>query len=105
MALSRFVVGSTVTLPAGTATAVSGGFGTVSWAGTGTGATLQWADGLAATFYAGQTLYADSASPGSTPTASQQLYTALTAAGANLFAFRDGTDTVSHLGIANLGGP
>jgi hypothetical protein len=101
VALGRFVVGSTVTLPAGTATAVSGGFGTVSWAGTGTGATLQWADGQAATFYAGQTLYADNASPGSTPTASQQLYTALTAAGANLFAFRDGTDDVSHYGISN----
>ena len=69
--------------------------------GTGTGATLQWADGTAATFFAGQALYADSATPGSTPTAPQQLYTALTAAGANLFAFRDGTDDVSHYGLSN----
>jgi hypothetical protein len=101
VALGRFVVGSTVTLPAGTATAVSGGFGTVSWAGTGAGATLQWADGQAATFNAGQVLYADSATPGSTPTGAQQLYTALTAAGASLFAFRDGTDSVSHYGLSN----
>jgi hypothetical protein len=101
VALGRFVVGTTVTLPAGTATAVSGGFGTVSWAGTGSGSTLQWADGYAATFFAGQAVYADSATPGSTPTASQQLYTALTAAGANLRAFTDGTDVVSHYGISN----
>jgi len=101
VALSRFVVGTTVTLPAGTATAVSGGFGTVSWAGTGTGATQQWADGTAATFSAGQVLYADSATPGSTPSGAQQLYTALTAAGANLFAFRDGTDAVGHASLSN----
>ena len=101
MALSRFVVGTTVTLPAGTPTAVSGGFGTVSWAGTGSGATLQWAGGFAATFQAGQVIYADSAAPGSTPTGAQQLYTALTAAGANLTAFRDGTDAVGHQGLSN----
>jgi hypothetical protein len=103
VALSRFVVGSTVTLAAGTAspTWTAGGFGTVSWAGTGTGATQQWADGSAATFFAGQTIYADSAAPGSTPTGAQQLYTALTAAGAGLFAFRDGTDAVGHASLSN----
>lgn len=104
MALSRFVVGSTVTLPAGAFTPDTASglrFGTGSYAGTGSGATQQWAGGFAATFNAGQVLYADSATPGSTPTASQQLYTALTAAGANLFAFRDGTDAVGHFGLSN----
>jgi hypothetical protein len=100
MALGRFVVGTTVTLPAGTASA-PGDFGTVSYAGAGTGATLQWANGTAATFIKGTVIYADSATPGSTPTASQQLYTALTEAGANLFAFRDGLDSVGHAGIGN----
>ena len=106
MALSRFVIGSTVTLPAGLAspTWTAGGFGTVSYAGTGSGATQQWADGSAATFIAGTAVYADSASPGSTPTGAQQLYTALTAAGANLFAFRDGTDAIGHAATSNLGG-
>lgn len=93
------MVGSTVTLPAGTASA-PGDFGTVSWAGTGTGATLQWANGTAATFLKGTVIYADS-DAGSTPTGPQQLYTALTAAGANLFAFRDGLDSVGHAGLAN----
>ena len=101
MALSRFVIGTAVTLPAGTATAVSGGFGTVSWAGAGTGATLQWANGTAATFLKGSVVYADSATPGSTPTGAQQLYTALTAAGANLFAFRDGLDSAGHAALSN----
>lgn len=101
MAISRFVVGTTVTLPGGTATAVPGGGGAASYAGAGTGATLQWADGYPATFNAGQVIYADSAAPGSTPTGSQQLYTALAAAGANMFAFRDGIDAVGHGGLSN----
>jgi hypothetical protein len=103
VALSRFVVGSTVTLPAGAASAswTAGGFGTVSYAGTGTGATQQWADGSAATFIEGTVIYADSATPGSTPTGAQQLYIALTAAQANLFAFRDGTDAVGHASLSN----
>jgi hypothetical protein len=101
LALSRFVIGTTVTLNAGTPTAVSGGFGTVSWAGAGSGATQQWADGQPATFFAGQPVYADSSTPGSTPTGPQQLYTALDAAGASLRAFVDGQDDVGHYGISN----
>lgn len=100
MALSRFTVGTTVTLPAGTPTPVSGGFGTVSWAGTGTGATQQWANGFPARFPAGTVIFADSATPGSTPTGPQQLYTALTAAGANLRAYTDG-DAVGHAALSN----
>jgi hypothetical protein len=103
VALSRFVVGTAVTLPAGLASATwtAGGFGTVSYAGTGSGATQQWADGSAATFIEGTVIYADSATPGSAPTGAQQLYTALAAAGANLFAFRDGTDAVGHASLSN----
>lgn len=103
MALGRFVVGTTVTVPAGTPspTWTAGGFGTVSYLGSGTGATLQWANGSAATFIEGTVIYADSSTPGSTPTATQMLYTALTAAGANLFAFRDGSDAVGHAALSN----
>lgn len=101
MALGRFVVGATVTLPAGTATAASDGFGGDSYAGSGTGATTQWAGGFAATFRAGQVVVADSSTPGSTPTGPQQLYTALTAAGASLRPFTDGTDSAGHYGTSN----
>ena len=34
-------------------------------------------------------------------TGPQQLYAALVAAGANLFAFRDGTDAVGHASLSN----
>jgi hypothetical protein len=104
MALGRFVIGTTVTVPAGTFTADAASglrFGTGSYLGGGTGATLQWADGSAATFLVGTVIYADSSTPGSTPTAPQQLYTALTAAGANLRAFVDGQDDVGHAAISN----
>lgn len=102
MALSRFIIGTTVTLPAGTATADANGFGLATWAGSGTGATLQWsAASEACTFIAGTAIYLDSTAPGSTPTGAQQLYTALVAAGANLVAFRDGTDNVGHAALSN----
>lgn len=104
MALSRFAIGSTVTLPTGTATAASNGFGSAGYA-IGTGATAQWPSGepvtAAPTFVAGQVIYADSATPGSTPTGAQQLYQALVTAGANLSAFRDGTDAVGHAALSN----
>ena len=104
MALSRFVIGTTVTLPTGTATAAANGFGSADYA-IGTGATAQWPSGqpvsMIPTFVAGQVIYADSATPGDTPTGAQQLYQALVTAGANLFAFRDGTDAVGHGGLAN----
>lgn len=101
MALGRFVIGATVTLPAGTPAADANGFGLVTWAGAGTGATLQWAGGLPATFFAGQVIVADSSAPGANPTGAQQLYTALTAASANLRPFVDGSDSVGHYGLSN----
>jgi hypothetical protein len=102
MALSRFVIGTTVTLPAGTPTADANGFGLATWAGSGTGATLQWSAGSeACTFIAGTVIVADSAAPGSTPTGAQQLYTALTAAGANQRPYVQGQDDVGHAALAN----
>lgn len=95
MALSRFVVGTTCTVPAGTVTA--GSFGTASYAGA-TGPPLQWSGGGPAVFQANQVIWADSSAGSTGP---QQLYAALQAAGANLRAFVDGQDTVGHAGLAN----
>jgi hypothetical protein len=101
MALSRFVVGTTVTLPPGTPTADANGFGLNTWAGAGTAATLQWsAAGEACTFIAGTVIVADSAAT-STPTGAMQLYTALQAAGANLRAYVQGQDDVGHAALSN----
>lgn len=104
MALSRWVIGTTVTLPTGTPTAAANGFGSADYA-IGTGATSQWPSGqpisMAPTFVAGQVIYADSATPGTNPTGAQQLYQALVTAGANLFAFRDGTDAIGHAATSN----
>jgi hypothetical protein len=101
MALSRYVVGTTVTLPAGTPTADANGFGLATWAGTGSGITLQWsAAGSPVTFIRGQVILADSAAT-STPTGAMQLYTALQAAGANLRAYVQGSDDVGHAALAN----
>jgi hypothetical protein len=102
MALARFVIGTTVTLPAGTPTADANGFGLATWAGSGSGATLQWSAGSeACLFIAGTAIVADSSTPGSTPTGAQQLYTALIAAGANLRAYVPGQDDVGHAAISN----
>ena len=95
MALGRFVVGTTCTVPAGTPTA--GSFGTASYAGA-TGPPLQWAGGEPATYTENTVLWADSSAGSSGP---QQLYAALQAAGANLRVFVDGQDTVGHAGLAN----
>jgi hypothetical protein len=107
MALSRWVVGTTVTLPniGAPAPAVAtdaNGFGLVTYTGSGAAATTQWSDGPSApmTFIAGTVLYADNA-PTSTPSGAAQLFTALAAAGANLFAYRDGTDNVGHAALGN----
>ena len=101
MALGRFVVGTTVTLPAGTPTADANGFGLATWAGAGSGVTQQWAAGLACTFIAGTTIVADSSVPGSQANGPQSLYIALTAAGANLRAYVQGQDDVGHAGLSN----
>lgn len=95
MALSRFVVQTTCTVPAGTETA--GSFGTASYAGA-TGPPLQWSGGGPATFPAGTVVEADSSAGSTGP---QQLYAALQAAGANLRAYVAGQDDVGHAGISN----
>ena len=90
MALNRYVLTATVTVPAGTpATPVAGEPETGGQAGYGSAATASgqlWAT----TFLAGQAIVLDPAGP---------LYTAIGAA--NLMAFRDGTDTVSHAALSN----
>lgn len=98
MALSRFIVGTTVTLPAGTGT--GGNFGTESWAGAA-GPPVQWASGMAATFIAGTALVLDGGAPGTPATGPQSLYAALVAAGANLRAYVQGQDDVGHAGLSN----
>ena len=100
MALSRFVVGTTVTLPAGTLTADSNGFGLAGYSGPA-GPPIQWGAGFSTEFTAGTAIYLDGGTPAVPATGPQQLYAALTAAGANLFAFRDGTDAVGHGALAN----
>jgi hypothetical protein len=85
MALSRFVLTATVTVPAGTPTADANGFGLVTWAGNA-GPPVQWSAGsMPITFTKGQVILADSA--GGSSTAAQQLYNAI---GGNLRAFVDG---------------
>jgi hypothetical protein len=85
MALNRYIVTADVTVPAGTATPVSGGPGTVSWAGPA-GA---WAEGYPVTFTRGTPIVLDPAGP---------LYAAIGAG--NLRAFAD-TDAVGHRALAN----
>jgi hypothetical protein len=86
MALNRYVVTADTTVPAGTATAVSGGPGTVSWAGPA-GA---WAEGYPVTFRRNTVIMLDPAG---------SLYAAIGAG--NLRAFTDGTDTVGHAALSN----
>jgi hypothetical protein len=100
VALGRFVVGSTVTLPAGTATADSNGFGLVTYSGPA-GPPIEWGAGFATEFIAGTVIYLDNGTPAVPATGPQQLYAALVAAGASLFAFRDGTDAVGHAALSN----
>lgn len=98
MALARFTVGTTCTVPAGTPTADANGFGLATWAGA-TGPPLQWSAGAAAcTYPAGTAVVADSSGGSS---AACQLYAALQAAGANLQAYRQGTDDVGHAALSN----
>jgi len=86
VALNRYVLTSAVTVPAGTATPVSGGPGTASWAGPA-GA---WAEGFPVTFQRGQVIVLDPAG---------SLYSAIGAG--NLRAFTDGQDMVGHVAPAN----
>jgi hypothetical protein len=100
VALSRFVIGSTVTLPAGTLTADANGFGEAGYSGAA-GPPIQWGAGFPTEFIAGTAIVLDGGTPAVPATGPQQLYAALVAAGANLFAFRDGTDAVGHASLSN----
>ena len=100
MALSRFVLTATVTLPPdAVAAVVAGEPGTGGAAGFGnsayTDAAGHWGSS-GATFLAGTTIYADS---GGGSTGPEKLYTAIGAG--NLRAYVQGTDDVGHAGLAN----
>ena len=89
MALQRFVLTSTVTIPAGTPSAVSLP-GTVTWAGPA----AAWAEGFPATFIKGTTIEFDPAT-----TAGAALQAAIGAG--NLRAYVQGQDDVGHAALAN----
>jgi hypothetical protein len=90
MALSRYVLISTVTVPAGTpATVVAGEPATGGAAGFGTAAISSGAVLYPQTYKAGQVIMLDPACP---------LYTALSA---NLRPYVQGQDDVGHSGISN----
>jgi hypothetical protein len=91
MALSRFVLTSTVILPPEVLTAVSGGFGAAG----GTPAAGKW-DITGATFPVGTVIMADS-SAGSA--GAQLLYQAIGAG--NLRPYVQGQDDVGHAALAN----
>jgi len=115
MALSRFVVTAAVTIPAGTAAAISGGFGTVGWTGAlvGAGPATVWTDGMAVssdpdagyevetavTFVPGQVIYADSTGTNAACNGPQALYQAI--GSANLRPYVQGQDDVGHAALGN----
>jgi hypothetical protein len=90
MALSRFVLTSTVTVPAGTASAVAQPGGTVTWCG----AAGAWAEGFPVTFVKGRVIEFDPAT-----TAGAALQSAIGAG--NLRAYVQGADDVGHAALAN----
>jgi hypothetical protein len=91
MALTRFVVTSTVTVPAGTASAVAQPGGTATWSGpAGT-----WAAGsFPVTFLKNQVIEFDPAT-----TAGAALQSAIGAG--NLRAYVQGQDDVGHAALSN----
>lgn len=93
MALARYVITASVTVPAGTpATVTAGEPGTGGAAGFGnTGISAGYA-AFPQTFVAGTLIVLDSASP---------LYTYLNGQGA-LLPYQQGTDDVSHAAISNF---
>ena len=95
MALSRFVLTATVTVPAGTPVAISNGFGVESWAGP-TGPPQQWAAGMPVTFIEGTAMIADTSGGTS---AACPLYAAIGAG--NLRPYVQDQDDVSHAAILN----
>lgn len=102
VSLNRFVVTQAYTIPAGTATAVSNGFGTVSWAGS-SGAYAQGVNGgsvddayasqTTVTLVPGQVIMLDSGTPGA-------LYSLLNTAGV-LRPYVQGQDDVGHAALSN----
>jgi hypothetical protein len=86
MALNRYVLTATVTVPAGTGTADPNGFGLMTYAG----AASAWAQGFPATFIVGTTIVLDSAG---------SLYAAIGAG--NLRAYVQGSDDVGHAALSN----
>lgn len=99
MALSRFVLTATVTIPAGTPTADANGFGLVSFS-TGSAGTTAWAEGMPVTIPKGTVIYADSTSPGGVAgNGPQQLYIAIGAG--NLRPYVQGQDDVGHAALSN----
>jgi hypothetical protein len=90
MALQRFVLTSTVTVPAGTPSAVAQPGGTVSWSGPA-GA---WAEGFPVTFIKGTTIEFDPAT-----TAGAALQSAIGAG--NLRAYVQGQDDRGGAALAN----
>jgi hypothetical protein len=108
MAISRFVITAPVTIPAAAATAITGGFGTVSWAnatnptwwvdGVGPGTVADaYANQSVVTFVPGQVIYASSA--GSGDGAAYALYLAI--GSGNLRAYVQGQDDVGHAALGN----
>ena len=100
MGYGRFTLTAKVTVPAGTPAAAASPGNTASYAN-GTGATSKWAPPFATTFLPGQTIYADDTTPGSTPTAAQQLYQALIAVNATCLRAYADTDAVGHAATGN----
>jgi hypothetical protein len=90
MALNRYVLTSTVTVPAGTASAVSQPGGTVSWSGP-SGA---WAEGFPVTFAQGQVIEFDPAT-----TAGAALQSAIGAG--NLRPYVQGQDDRGGAALSN----
>lgn len=94
MALGRFVLTATVTVPAGTFTddAATGlRFGT----GSNAQGAATWGSNGGATFLQGTVIYADSGGTGG----AGALYTAI--GSGNLRAFVDGQDDVGHAALSN----
>jgi len=92
LALNRYVLTATVTVPAGTITTpiVAGEPGTGGAAGFGNTSTSAGFGLFPQTFLAGTAIV---------PTRPQLLYTAIGAG--NLMAWRDGTDAVCHAALSN----
>jgi hypothetical protein len=86
VALNKYTLNSTVTLPSGAATASGNGFGTVTYAQ----AAGEYGSAPGVTFLKGTVIELNPAGV---------LFTAIGAA--NLTAFRDGTDAVGHAALAN----